>query len=93
MSSLSKRITWPRAVLWSLGTGVLVAGMFGGVLLGWKWAHPDDPFLASLQRGEVLGLLAIILLATAGTMFYWFTFLLAERRAERRSGEPREPRV
>lgn len=90
---MKERITWPRAVLWSLGTGLLVAGMFGGVLLGWKWLHPDDPFLASLGVAEVVGLLGIILLATAGTMFYWFTFMLAERRETRRSGEPREPRV
>ncbi len=90
---MKERITWPRAVLWSLGTGLLVAGMFGGVLLGWKWLHPNDPFLASLGVAEVVGLLGIILLATAGTMFYWFTFMLAERREARRSGEPREPRV
>jgi len=80
------KITWPRAILWSLGTGLLVAGMFGGVLLGWKWLHPDDPFLTSLDARDVVGLLGVVLLATAGTMFYWFTFMLADRRAARRAG-------
>jgi hypothetical protein len=64
--------------------------MFGGVLLGWKWLNPGDPFLASLGTWEVLGLLGAILGATFGTMFYWFTFMLADRRAAR-AAQPGEP--
>ena len=84
-----KEITWPRAVLWSLGTGLLLAGMFAAVLVGWKWLNPGDPFIASLGMGEVLGLLGAIFAATFGTMFYWFTFMLADRRAAR-AAERRE---
>ncbi len=93
---MRERITWPRAVLWSLGIGLLLAGIFAGVLLGWKWLNPDDPFLASLGMGEVLGLLGAILGATFGTMFYWFTFMLADRRAARAGRPPQQgggPRV
>lgn len=93
MGSFSKTITWPRALLWSLGTGLLVAAMFGGVLLGWKWLHPADPFLASLDTADLVGLLGILWLTTFGTMMYWFTFMLADRRAARPGREQRPPRV
>ena len=83
MAGARESITWPRAVLWSVGTGLVVAGMFGAVLGGWQLLHPADPFLASLSLGEVLGLLAAIFAATFGTCFYWFTFMLADRRASR----------
>lgn len=90
---MKEKMTWPRAIGWSLATGLLVAGMFGVVLLGWKWTHPADPFLASLDTGDVVGLLGILWLTTFGTMMYWFTFMLAERREARQARPPRPPRV
>jgi xanthosine utilization system XapX-like protein len=90
---MKENITWPRAILWSLGTGLLVAAMFAGVLLGWKWTHPADPFLASLDAGDLVGLLGILWLTTSGIMMYWFTFMLAERREAGRGRPPRQPRV
>ena len=83
MGGMQEKITWPRALLWSLATGLLLAGMFVAVLVGWKWLNPGDPFIASLGIWEVLGFLGAIFAATFGTMFYWFTFLLADRRAAR----------
>jgi hypothetical protein len=83
MGGMQEKITWPRALLWSLATGLLLAGMFVAVLVGWKWLNPGDPFIASLGIWEVLGFLGAIFAATFGTMFYWFTFMLADRRAAR----------
>lgn len=87
--SVRENITWPRAVLWSAAVGLGLAAMFAGVLLGWTWLNPDDPFLASLGLRGVGLMLAAIFAATFGTMFYWFTFMLADRRAARRGqGQP-----
>lgn len=93
MGGMQEKITWPRALLWSLATGLLLAGMFAGVMLGWKWANPGDPFIASLGIWEVLGLLGAIFAATFGTMLYWFTFMLADRRAARGREDGRKPPV
>ena len=93
MGGMPEKMTWPRAVLWSLGTGLIVVGMFGAVLGGWQLLHPADPFLASLSRGEVLGFLGAIFAATFGTLLYWFTFMLADRRAARGREDGRKPPV